>query len=60
MGTQELVSHCIITHQTHMDDMEWFSSIIFGDMPPNSISLDLAMWCTCNLNKILVRCCQIN
>jgi hypothetical protein len=43
-----------------MEDMEWFSSIIFGDMPPNSISLDLATWCTCNLNKILVRCCQIN
>jgi hypothetical protein len=30
MGAQELVWHCIITHWTHMDDMEWFSSIMIS------------------------------
>ena len=41
MGTQELVWYCIITHWTHMEDMEWFSSIIFCDMPANGISFTL-------------------
>jgi hypothetical protein len=36
--TQELNTHWIITHWTHMEDMEWFGSIIFCHMLLNTIS----------------------
>ena len=38
MDTQELVSQCNMTHWTHMEVMEWFSSILCHIMCPNSIS----------------------
>jgi hypothetical protein len=42
--------HCNITHWTHMEEMEWFSSAMFVVLAANNLGFGAAGW---NLSKLL-------